>query len=33
MTRVDLPFAKPLHDMLVLGPVYHGILSGHALLV
>ena len=33
MARIDLPFANALRDVPVIGPIYHGILSGHALLV
>ncbi|ATX66434.1 ABC transporter permease [Roseinatronobacter bogoriensis] len=33
MARIDLPFAEALRDVPVIGPIYHGILSGHALLV
>ena len=33
MSRIDLPFAEALRDVPVFGPIYHGILSGHALLV
>jgi len=33
MARIDLPFATALRDVPVIGPIYHGILSGHALLV
>ncbi len=33
MPRLTLPFAENVRDVPVLGPVYHGILSGHALLV
>ncbi|WP_296473890.1 ABC transporter permease [Roseinatronobacter sp.] len=33
MGRIDLPFAEAVRDVPVLGPIYHGILSGHALLV
>ncbi|MCC5962786.1 MAG: ABC transporter permease [Rhodobacteraceae bacterium] len=33
MPRLDLPFADALRDVPVLGPIYSGILSGHALLV
>ena len=33
MARIDLPFAEALRDVPVFGPIYHGILSGHALLV
>ncbi len=33
MRRIDLPFAESVRDVPFLGPVYHGILSGHALLV
>ncbi len=33
MQRIDLPFAEALRDVPVLGPIYHGILSGHGLLV
>ncbi len=33
MPRLTLPFAEYVRDVPVLGPVYHGILSGHALLV
>ncbi|MGY6696746.1 MAG: ABC transporter permease [Roseinatronobacter sp.] len=33
MPRIDLPFAEAVRDVPVLGPLYHGILSGHALLV
>ncbi|WP_296479040.1 ABC transporter permease [Roseinatronobacter sp.] len=33
MARIDLPFATALRDVPVIGPIYYGILSGHALLV
>lgn len=33
MPRLDLPFADALRDVPVIGPLYSGILSGHALLV
>lgn len=33
MARIDLPFASAVQDVPVIGPIYHGILSGHALLV
>ena len=33
MARINLPFAEALRDVPVIGPIYHGILSGHALLV
>lgn len=33
MPRIDLPFAEAVRDVPVLGPLYQGILSGHALLV
>lgn len=33
MARLDLPFAEAVRDVPVLGPIYSGILSGHALLV
>ena len=33
MARIDLPFANALREVPVIGPIYHGILSGHALLV
>lgn len=33
MARIDLPFAGAVRDVPVIGPIYHGILSGHALLV
>jgi general nucleoside transport system permease protein len=33
MAPIDLPFAAALRDVPVIGPVYHGILSGHAPLV
>ncbi len=33
MPQIELPFAKALADVPVIGPIYSGILSGHALLV
>ncbi len=33
MQRLTLPFAEAVRDVPVLGPIYHGILSGHGLLV
>lgn len=33
MHRLNLPFAEAVRDVPILGPIYHGILSGHALLV
>lgn len=33
MQQINLPFAEALRDVPVLGPIYSGILSGHALLV
>jgi general nucleoside transport system permease protein len=33
MSQIELPFAAALADVPVIGPIYSGILSGHALLV
>ncbi len=33
MARLDLPFAEALRDVPLLGPIYSGVLSGHALMV